>query len=317
MLAGITFAIVGSLAVGLGNTYSVLLTGEILIAISVSLRSGTDSAFLFELSASSIDVYKKLEGLSVAARYIALCSGSLAGSVLFDINKTLPFIISAFMFGISFFFAVLIPNEGKSFRKMKGQRINLNKFKRFFELKDLLPLILLAASVGAFFSVTYWLIQPYLQSIKIAEKFFGVIYTLSFILSAVGAFISGRIRFDKASNYSQIILLGAAGASVLLALYFVRNKFGIIFILLNQFFIGFSYPVIFSTIQKEVTYNFRATVLSAESLLQRLFLTSMIFIISTVISNKGLYGSLLVTDFILVGIFGISLLIVRLNAKSR
>ncbi len=302
LLIGILFAVSGSLAVGFGNTYFVLLIGEILIAISVSLRSGADSAFLFGISSSSVNVYKRLEGLSVAARYVALCISSLAGSFLFGIDKIFPFVVSALLFGVSFFFAMLIPDIRKPHENRYG-KLNLIEFGKLLKDKELLSVVLLTASVGVFFSLTYWLVQPYLQGIKMPEKFFGVIYAFSFILSAIGAFVSGRIRFTKASNFLQVAALGVAGAFIPLSLYFVRNKFGIIFLLLNQFFIGFSYPVIFSAIQKMATDNFRATILSAESLLQRLFLTIMIFVVSFVIKSIGIYESLLFADVILILLF--------------
>ncbi len=174
-------------------------------------------------------------------------------------------------------------------------------------MRGLLSVIFLAASTGAFFSTVYWLVQSYLQSIGIPEKFFGLIYALPFVSSAGGAFVSGKIRFSERNNYLQIVGLGAAGAFIPVFLYFFRNTFGIAFILLNQFLIGFSYPVIFSVIRKKIGEDsFRATALSAESFLQRLLLTTMIFFVSTVISEKGVYLSLIVADFALIVVFGVS-----------
>jgi len=319
-LLGVASAILGSLVLGYGNTYSVLLLGEILIAISVSLRSGADSAFLFGIS-PDIGAYKKYESFSNSARYIALCTSSLAGSFLFGINKELPFVTSSIMFAAGFLFASFIPekNLGKSIagKGVADRKMHLNEFKKLFRIKGLIPIIILSALTGVFFSTVYWLVQPYLQSVGFPEKFFGLVYALSFVSSAFGSFVSGKIRFKERNNYLQIVWLGVAGMLIPVFLYLFRSPTGILFLLLNQFLIGFSYPVIFSAIQKKIgASKLRATALSLESLIQRLFLTIMIFFISTAISCNGIGKSLLLADFVLSVLFIVSLYASYTSSRS-
>jgi MFS family permease len=126
-----------------------------------------------------------------------------------------------------------------------------------------------AAVVWFFFSMGFWLWQPYLALSQVPLTWFGFIYALQ---NVIGGF-SGKqaYRLEKAIGIRSALLLIPAGLALALILESrFASRLGFVFIFLQSLVSGPFHPLLENYINERIPSSKRATVLSIKNMVNSL-----------------------------------------------
>lgn len=272
IIAGAFFMGVSMLILAYAHSFFILAISEIVFALGMALRSGADTALLYDtlIVLDREEDYRKLEGKTRAIIYYTQAVGSIVASFLFVWNEKLPALLSAvFMFitmGISLFFVEpSISKNNKENEEVSYNKHMIESAKFVWNHKKIMTVIVFSAIFYIFYRGGFFYFQPYMQAVNINVKYFGVIF---FVFNIVAAFASKRVDvfINKTKNNTLIILLSFLVISFL-CLAFIPYTVGILFILLQQLARGLYKPVVFKYINKHTESFRRATVLSFHNLI--------------------------------------------------
>jgi MFS family permease len=118
--------------------------------------------------------------------------------------------------------------------------------------------------------ISYWLYQPYFTLSKLDVVYFGVVFAAFNLIHAVSAKYSHFIEQKLGQRFSLILLFILTSLCYILMgnIIFVLS-FVIAFVF--QFVSGFSSVVISDYVHKETDSKIRATVISVQSFIDRIF----------------------------------------------
>ncbi|MBW2999594.1 MFS transporter [Candidatus Woesearchaeota archaeon] len=252
------------------------LIAEIILALSFVFFAGIDSAFLYDtlLELKREKDYKRIEGNNQFINYSMWGIASLIGGLISKISLratfyySLPFLFIACF--IPFFFRE--PKKHESIEKeyikhiKEAIKISVKHTKvRFFIIYSLI--------LGAIFTATYLLYQPFMNFIGLKTVFFGVVYFFSFLSTAFGAKIAHRYEEFFGKNITLFTLL-IIPLLLLFGISITKNLvIGVISIALLGFFGGILWPLILSYINEHVESRYRATVMSVRGFGQGILLS--------------------------------------------
>jgi len=243
-----------------------LIAGQLLLALSLALRSGTDSAFLYESIKTD---YPTLEATSSQLRYAALGGSSLLGALLYSYWLPLPFLLSSLSGFIALLFLWRLPS-----RRSKPQAYKMVSLEIWTsliqnpKLRQHLAFSSLLYSIGGFL---FWIAQLYLDDVGLPTSLFGLVFSFGFLASVLGAQHS-KTLFDL----NPLQLYFSLGACLVLSMSIMLlfwHPLGFIGVVVLQYFTGLAGAPLLRFIQDESPQVGRASTLSLNSLLQRLGLT--------------------------------------------
>ena len=173
-------------------------------------------------------------------------------------------------------FSLKEPKRHKLILK-RGYLIELLKILKFslFKNKKIRWLIIYSAVIVGFNSAALWLYQPYFKLSGLDIAYFGIVFAAFNIVAAISSKYAHKIEEKIGPKYSLFMLVVLVGVSYFLMSNFVY-LFSFSFAFLQQFVRGFSKPVITDYINKLISSDIRATVLSVQSLVGKLFYAAII-----------------------------------------
>jgi len=247
---------------------------EIVMGISTGFISGTDSALLFDslLISGESGSYKKMEGrLASIASFSEGFAGILGGFLAVISLRTPLYIETAITFlAIPVAFSIKEPATDLIDRKKANFKEILLIVK--YSLHDNIKikwLILYSALLGAATFHVVWFIQPYFKEVGLPLVLFG----------AAWAVLQFSVGFFSLSAHSIEAFVGKTGAVFSLiflasAAYFlvgfISSVWAISFIFIFYFVRGLTVPLFKDYINKLISSDIRATVLSVRSMILRL-----------------------------------------------
>jgi len=113
------------------------------------------------------------------------------------------------------------------------------------------------------------------------------------VIAAISSKYAHRIEEKLGQKYSLVLLIILVSGSYLLMSHFIY-LFSFSFAFIQQFVRGFSRPVITDYINKLISSEVRATILSAQNLVGRLFYAAIILIIGWIVDVYTLVQALFV-----------------------
>ena len=259
---------------GISSSLIHFALAEIAWALGMALYSGTDSAFYFEVlkAENKSKKFKKLYGNSLFLRLIALALANFLSGFLAKKSFFVPFFlcsISLFLGGVICLF--LKENKCKTnLHAEKNWQNFLKTLQQIFREKILKTQIIFAALVGAFSFTFFRLGQPFLVEIFIPIEFFGVILSLQKIISALSAKFAYFFEKRLKEKLFLVIILFLLFINFL-SFAFFKNNLGIFFIVFAGVAYNFSIPWINEKINQRVSNDIRASVISVQNCLQKLF----------------------------------------------
>jgi len=273
----LTFAsVLGMLGWGVytvATSFEGVLLAEILLGISTSFISGTDSALLFEsLKASGEETaYSRCEGRSTGFGQTGEAAGALFAGVLYAKYPLLPFILQVGVWVLALLLTRGLTEPQREQRHFGGHLKEALASARyvFIDNRRLRITILLSIVLGLSSFYPVWLIQPYMRDAGVPLASFGPVWAGANLIVALFAVLSHRLRAFMGDR-GMILLLVLLVWGGYLGLGLAAGVWGFLFYYLLTAMRGMRGPFLLHVAQAEIPSASRAGMLSLQSLCFRL-----------------------------------------------
>lgn len=262
--------VIGILIFVLATTFGGFLLGELIIGIGGSLVSGAGEALLYDslIELKREKEYKKITGnLFFYGRMAALISSAI-GALLATVFLRLPFYATLLPYTLWMLINFTL-HEPKSHKKPFEKWAHFIRIlKESFHNQKLKYFILYAAIPPAFFLMSFFLYQRYMEFIDLPLFYFGFVVAGMNIFSGLCSKYAEKIE-TLASPKGSLVLIPALAIGAWLILGNTKNLWLIPLLFITSGMWGFSAPIFQDFIQKITTSDRRATVISIQSFLVR------------------------------------------------
>jgi len=269
-------ALLGVIGWGLytwAHSFGQVLIAEIILAISMSFISGTDSALLFEsLKAGGQEqYYARHEGRMSGFGQIGEACGAVFAGLLYGTFPLLPFLIQVFVWLLALLLISSLVEPPRNIKLPAGHLAEALQSTRYalIENKNLRYTILLNMVLGLASFYPVWLIQPYMQGGGVPIAWFGPVWAGANLSVALFAMASHRSHL-KLGDRKMILLFLLLVLAGYLGLGLVGGLFGFLFYYLLTSMRGLRGPMFLNHAQREIPSENRAGILSLQSLAFRL-----------------------------------------------
>ncbi len=268
---------------------------ETLFAVAAALRSGADSALLFDaLGADDRGaLYPRAESRGQAVASLGSGAAAVAGGFLAAVDLRLPYLATALAAGASAVLAWSLP-ERRAARPARVAAVRL--VREAARHAAWTPAVRWTLALAAFAvtasHVYFYLQQPYLRAAGVPLAAFGVVFAATKVVTAAVATAAHRLdaAFDRrraTALMAGIPVLGLGGMAAL------AGPAGALLILTRGLLDGLWMPLTNVWMNRLVESRLRATLLSVQSLLARLSLAAALAVLGVMMDRLGLRATLL------------------------
>ena len=274
MLLGAILVALGLTIYILGEHFYIYILAELTFALGFTLKSGADSALIYDsLKADGNEKeFQKIEGKARSYSFYAQAVGSIIAGFVYEVNMFLPLIISIGFMAITAVIALSfkeVPVEGKVGKygiAYTAQIIESGKY--ILNHGKIKAIIVFSTVFFIFYRTGFWLFQPYMESVDIPVKYFGILF---FIFNITAAFVSKRSHlFIEKTKPKTLMAMAYLMIISFVILGFIHLWIGVLAILLQQAARGLYQPVTHKYLNKHIPSDKRATILSFHSLISNI-----------------------------------------------
>lgn len=286
------------LLIAINTTNPSMYFGFVLfMALGMTMISGSDSAYRFNLLGDSFrKVYPKIKGAGTVATLL----GIVTGPILYQLHPVLPFAVNGICFLIAAVITYTLPRINKEDEEnaankpnKKGNIFALGKvgIASILHSKPLQSIILLSAIISTLAINMKWIYPVLFEREGFPLAVWGALISSFYLARTLGTFLYKRVFRDQ-QRILWVILL--AVAVLLLGL----NSGGTLLYLL--LFLEFLVVGILETdidihLQQTAESKVRASVLSFNSLVSRLFSGFHIALLGVLGANQNFWAFSLIT----------------------
>lgn len=303
---------------GIGRNYVIFLLAALLWAIAQSLRSGADTAILFDSlkSIKKTNLFTKYNGRANSLEMLILGISAITGGIIANyFGNRLLFFITAILFSISIVVAITFKEPGihKKIIEKKYMRHMKQALLVSYKNKIVNNFILFFAFFGAFAYMLYYLIQPFFNEGKYGKFIVGGVVAGYFLFCSIGSFFSEHI-IKKIKSKQLVKLVVLLSLIIFLLIPQVSTWLAILFVFLHSFIAGVAGILTNTKINENIEPNHRATILSILNFFQKIIYAILAPLI-------GYFAEVYTLDvaFFIIGIFLLTFLmfiILSLNFGS-
>ncbi|GAM11466.1 galactoside permease [Geobacter sp. OR-1] len=255
------------------GSFSHVLAAEMLLGISLSFISGSDSALLYETLKSSgrEQEYARLQGGMSGFGQAGEALGALFAGALYAAAPLLPFILQVGVWLLALLLTRTLVEPAREPHRPASHLAEAWHTARYAFLDNprLRATILLNTVLGIASFYPVWLIQPYMQHAGVPLGWFGPIWTGANLTVAVCALASHRVRSWLGERamvllFLALIWLGYCGLGL------SGGIWGFLCYYLLTCMRGLRGPMLLDHAQQESPSTHRAGLLSLQSLCFRL-----------------------------------------------
>lgn len=255
------------------SSFQGVLIAEILLGISTSFISGTDSALLYESLKGNGEeaAYARHEGRSTFFGQTGEAAGALFAGLLYARYPLLPFILQVGVWVLALLFTRGLA-EPRREPRCHGSHLReaLDSARYvFIENRRLRVTILLSIVLGLSSFYPVWLIQPYMRDSGVPLASFGPVWAGANLVVALFAVLSHRVR-DRLGDRWMLLFLMLLVWGGYLGLGWTAGVWGFLFYYLLTAMRGMRGPFLLHVVQSEIPSVNRAGMLSLQSLCFRL-----------------------------------------------
>lgn len=278
------------------ESFTQVLVAEIILGISISFISGSDSALLYESLKADGEVqdYARHEGRLNGFRQGGEACGAIFAGFLYTAAPLLPFLIQVVVWVSAFFLTRTLVEPPRKFKSPISHCSEALASTRYalLENRRLRYTIILNLVLGLASFYPVWLIQPYMQESGVPVAWFGPIWAIANLSVAIFALASYRshLKLGDRGMVLVFILLITAGY---LGLGMMGGLWGFAFYYLLTCMRGLRGPMLLNFAQREIPSANRAGVLSLQSLLFRLSFVCTGPLVGRLADNIGVQGAFL------------------------
>lgn len=262
--------IIGSVAfpIGLGiyaltGTFYSFILAEFVLAIANSMRSGCDSAIIYDslIQMNQESEYKKFEGKAFFFTRIGTSTSSILGGLLALSTLRLPFLVNIVTGSLMIPVALMLIEPARDKLKPENPFKDIFRICRFSFSHPKLRLYILYAALLMSTGVSgVWAYFLYYESLGISIGYFGILFAIFQLSSAMGASKAHAIEKRWGQKRSLFILLLISPLFILLGI--IKSVILIPLIFLIAFLWGYSFPLLMDSMNHLIESDIRATVLS-------------------------------------------------------
>jgi MFS family permease len=295
----------------LGKSFIVCAIAEIIFSLGASLKSGADSALIYD----SLKVlgrekeYTHIEGSARSYALYAQAIGSVVAGFVFEINTNFPLIISMVFMIITSLIILGFkepPLEMKQSDRSQGYFSQVRDSGKIILKNDKLKAIVFFYMIFyIFYRAGYWYYQPYMETVKIPVRYFGIIFFIFNIAAALSSKASGFIM--ERTKPKTLTFMSSLMIISLLLLGIVRVWPGVFAILFQQVSRGIYRPVITKYLNKNIPSDKRATILSFNSLLSNIAVAVSFPLLGLIKDSTDIFTTHLAVGGIMIVMTGITL----------
>ena len=296
MMLGALAMVASCLIAYQAQSFGVFVIAEVFAAVSISLCSGADSAYLFDLLSSNdrTHEYPRREGTASAWKNAGSAVAFAAGGLLGELDLALPYLATAAVAGIAFLIAVSLSEDDLPGRRPATGRPAADELREYMQLMGravadacrsprLLWIIAFSAVVFMLLKSTIYLYQPYLEARDFGIAETGFVFSGVYLVATLVAHNVERLRRRVGEAVLVWGLLGTLAVSFVLLNQFA-GPWALCMLAVQAAANGVYSPLVKPILNRQITDSGRrATVLSIESIARRAATGVFIPII-------GLYG---------------------------
>jgi MFS family permease len=297
----------------LSDSFLVVLVAMSVGGISAAFVSGTDMALLYDTlrAAGREGEFKQILGKSQWYGSLAMAISGVIGGLLAQIDLSYAW-WAYFVAGIGTLIVKFSLREPPFFREAAKDESYLRHLGQSLRLAftgDAAHFVLYGAIIWLFFSLGFWLWQPYLKLTGLHVSAYGFLYAA---LNLVGGYVSKQAhRIEKRLGMRSALLL----SPLLLALAFVLESqfpfiLGFLFIGLQSIASGLFSPLLADYINARIPSSKRATVLSIKNMVNSVLFMTLSPLLGHLIDVYALPSALLlmgtalvVTSFVFLALY--------------
>ncbi len=286
----------------LGNNFYVFAIAEIIFSLGFTFKSGADTALIYDSlkTLKREKEFQKIEGYARSLTFYAQGIGSIVAGFAYEVNIFLPMIIS-----IGFMIVTACISMGFEEPPIEGKegKFGVNYIEQIKESgkyilghEKIKAIILYSMVFFIFYRTGFWYFQPYMESVNIPVKYFGIIF---FLFNIVAAQTSNRCyKIMEFTKPKTLTLMSSLLISSFILLGTIKVSVGVLAILLQQVARGLYRPVTRKYMNKHIPSDKRATILSFHSLAVNIAVAVTLPFMGLLKDNSNIYT----THIILAGI---------------
>lgn len=313
MMAGALAMIAACISYSVAHGFASFAVAEALAALSMTLCSGADSAYLFDLlqDHGRGDEYPRREGHASAWHQAGQALAFLAGGLLGATNLALPYLVTAGVASLAFLVALFMREGGAprvastpSPREFVSHM--RESLRTVWRRGPLMWAIAYSAVVFVLLRATVYAYQPYLKAsgFSIAET--GVVFAAVYLVAAFVAHHFESLR----RMFAESTLIWGLLATLIVTFFLlgiVSGPVALGFMGIQAAANGLYSPMVKLLLQREIDESHqRATVLSVESMARRLAFGLFSPAVGAVMGAYGPQFALMLCGGVgLVGLFGL------------
>jgi MFS family permease len=318
LILGAIFMPVGLAVYAFTGSFFTFILAEFILAVGNSMRSGCDSAFIYdtaiELKAES--EYKKFEGRSAFYTRIGTALASVLGGIAALLSLKLPFYINIGSSMLMLPLALSLVEPRRDALESKNPLRDILRIFRFsFTNPQLRLLMLFSALILSSGIIGIWSYFLYYESLGISVGYFGILFASFQLASAVGSRKAHSLEkiFGIKNSLLWVMLIGC----VFLLLGKIHSPLMIALIFLNAFLWGFSYPLFLDQMNRLIKSETRATVLSIANMTGSLSYVILAPIFGQLVDRLSLSKSYIVLGIFFFTFGGIALITFCRHFQSK
>jgi MFS family permease len=287
----------------LSDSFAVVLVAMSVGGISLAFVSGTDVALLYDTlkAVGREGEFKQILGKSQWYGSLAMAISGVVGGLLAQSDLSYAW-WAYFVAGIGTLiakFSLREPPISREAAKDASYLSHLGQSLRLAFTGDAAYFVLYGATIWLFFSLGFWLWQPYLKLTELPISAYGFLYAA---LNLVGGYVSKQAhRIEKRLGMRGALLL----TPLLLALAFaLESQFvfilGFLFIGLQSVASGLFSPLLADYINARIPSSKRATVLSIKNMVNSVLFMTLSPLLGRFVDVYALPSALLLMGAVLV-----------------
>jgi MFS family permease len=287
----------------LSDSFFVVLVAMSVGGISSAFVSGTDVALLYDTlrALDREDEFKQVLGKSQWYGSLAMAISGVIGGLLAQIDLSYAW-WAYFVAGIGTLivkFTLLEPPFFRESAKDESYLRHLGQSLRLAFVGNAAYFVLYGAIIWLFFSLGFWLWQPYLKLTGLPVSAYGFLYAA---LNLVGGYVSRQAhRIEERLGMRSALLL----VPLLLALAFILESqfvfiLGFLFIALQSVASGLYSPLLADYINARIPSSKRATVLSIKNMVNSVLFMTLSPLLGHFVDSYSLPSALLLMGAVLV-----------------
>lgn len=317
LIIGTIFSLFSSLIFFLKDSFEYFFIAMIFMGFSSALKSGTDSAIVYDtlLNMGEEKKYDKTQSKIMVCFFWSRIVASVAGALAYATNFKLSFLLAVFS-GLGALFVLSFVKEPTYHKSIGSHFSQVKDGLKFLMKENNVWLIIVSFSLMlATSDVLFYYYQPVLDSAGITVLYLSFIYVGINLSSSIGSMAYPYLK----KKFSQEKILAFYFFIVILcSLAFMTKNLIIIlfFIALLSFNFGSQYIYITGLINRIVPSSHRATTISIQSQFYLLLFSIIIVIVGKFSSDYSIFYGMAV-NLLIALIASIVFAAVKFNNKKN